>query len=85
MFRLQADCKVQSISVHTTRPIMFFRPSAPDGSPFLRLALRPGANARKAATALQALLARDGGAHGNLGMRFLDTAFYESEVGGGLP
>ncbi len=87
---------------------MFYRPTAPDGAPYLRLQLKPGASTKRLASQLAGLIGGGGGGAGGgggeggrggggagggegalvavlagqLGMRFVDTAVHESEVGG---
>ncbi|KAL6749923.1 hypothetical protein V8C86DRAFT_2828740, partial [Haematococcus lacustris] len=54
--RLAPDCQLVSMEEEQgLRPIMYFRPGCPAGSPFLRLALAPGGSVRKAAPAVHAL------------------------------
>ncbi|GIL43512.1 hypothetical protein Vafri_1225, partial [Volvox africanus] len=80
--RLSLESRLVSISHLVTRPVMYFRPAAPGGAPYLRLTLRPGGSTKRAGAALEGLMSGREGAllERQLGMRFVDKALHEAEV-----
>jgi hypothetical protein len=46
--RLPADARAAKADLVTARPIMYFRPAAPGGQPFVKFTLKPGGNFKKA-------------------------------------
>ncbi|KXZ53489.1 hypothetical protein GPECTOR_7g939 [Gonium pectorale] len=80
--RLPPDCRIASLAPVLSRPIMYYRPAAPAGQPFLRASLRPGGPAKRAGAALAGLMGgrEAAAAEGLLGMRFVDRTVYEAEI-----
>ncbi|KAL3139857.1 hypothetical protein ABBQ38_004153 [Trebouxia sp. C0009 RCD-2024] len=72
------DGKIQSMAAMRRRPIMYYRPQAPEGSTFIKVMLAPGASVKKAAGALRQALQKDG--LRQQGYTWVDTEQYEHEV-----
>jgi hypothetical protein len=47
--RLASDCRIGKAALVTARPIMYYRPAAPGGQPYVKFTLRPGGSFKKAA------------------------------------
>ncbi|KAF6251995.1 hypothetical protein COO60DRAFT_568402 [Scenedesmus sp. NREL 46B-D3] len=55
--RLPSESQLESVEVQQQRPIMYYRPEQPEGIPFLKCTLKPGSSVKKAAGAVEKVVA----------------------------
>lgn len=76
---IDPENKIQRIEVVHKRPILYYRPEAPDGGTFLKLVLKPGGNARRAGTQVLKTITNKPGLRFH-GFVWRDQVLYEHEV-----
>ncbi|KAL0056285.1 hypothetical protein WJX82_009537 [Trebouxia sp. C0006] len=72
------DGRIQKLVAMKRRPIMYYRPQAPQGSTFIKVLLAAGMNVKKAAGAVKQALQKD--SLRQQGFTWLDLDQYEHEV-----